>query len=136
MRKRIHSAGLSQRIRLHGRVDREACLVAIGSSDALLFTSYDFDTQGLVLLEAVAMSSPVIYCDPALSETVPQGGGILAADPSPSALAAAIRVLVSDRERLREMSGIATEHRDNGRQSLQTEKIIAIYTSLLDRVPA
>ncbi|OBI28368.1 glycosyltransferase [Mycobacterium sp. E2238] len=136
MRKLIHSAGLAHRVRLHGRVDREACLVAMGSSDALLFTSYDFDTQGLVLLEAVAMSSPVIYCDPALSETVPEGGGILAADPSPSALAAAIRALASDRDRLREMSGVATEHRDSGRQSVQTEKIIAIYNSLLDPVPA
>ena len=45
------------------------------------------------------MSSPVIYCDTALSETVPEGGGILAADPCPCALAAAIRVLVSDRDR-------------------------------------
>ncbi|UXA08584.1 glycosyltransferase [Mycobacterium sp. SMC-2] len=136
MKKLINSAGLSGRIRLHGRVDREACLVAMGSNDALLFTSYDFDTQGLVLLEAVAMSSPVIYCDPALSETVPEGGGILAADPSPSALAAAIRALVSDRDRLRRMSRVATRHRDSGRQSVQTEKIIAIYNSLLDRVPA
>lgn len=135
MRKLIHSAGLSQRIRLHGRVDREACLVAMGSSDAVLFTSYDFDTQGLVLLEAVAMSSPVIYCDPRLSETVPEGGGLLAAHPSASGLAAAIRVLVSDRDILREMSGVVTEHRDSGRQSLQTEKIIAIYNGLLDRVP-
>ena len=135
MRKFIDAAGLAQRIRLHGRVGREECLVAMGSSDAVLFTSYGFDTQGLVLLEAVAMSSPVIYCDPALSETVPEGGGILAADPSPAALAAAIRVLVSDRDRLREMSGVVAEHRDSGRQSLQTEKIIAIYHSLLDRVP-
>lgn len=136
MRKFIESAGLSHRIRLHGRVDRERCLVAMGSSAALLFTSYDFDTQGLVLLEAVAMSSPVIYCDPALGETVPDGGGIVAADPSPAALAAAIRVLASDREKLRKMSRVVSGHRDSGRQSSQTEKIIAIYHSLLDRVPA
>lgn len=136
MRRFIQSAGLAQRIRLHGRVGREECLVAMGSSDALLFTSYDFDTQGLVLLEAVAMSTPVIYCDPALSETVPEGGGIVAADPSPAALAAAIRGLASDRDRLRKMSGIVTQHRDSGRQSLQTEKIIAIYNGLLDRVLA
>lgn len=136
MRKTIESAGLADRVRLHGRVDREDCLVAMRSADALLFTSHDFDTQGLVLLEAVAMSLPVVYCDPALAETVPDGGGVLAADPSPDALAAAIRALAEDRDTLRRMTGVAAAHRDNGRQSLQTEKIVAIYNSLLDRVPA
>lgn len=136
IRKTIDSAGLSQRVRLHGRVGRGECFIAMRSSDALLFTSYDFDTQGLVLLEAAAMSLPVIYCDPALSETVPAGGGLVAADPSPASLAAAIRVLVEDRDKLREMTDNVTACQDTGRQSLQTEKIIAIYNSLVDRVPA
>lgn len=136
LRKTIETAGLGDRIRLHGRVGREECLVAMRSGDALLFTSYDFDTQGLVLLEAVAMSLPVIYCDPALGETVPDGGGILAVDPSPAALSSAIRALAEDRDKLREMTGVVTAHRDTGRQSLQTEKIIAIYDSLVNQVPA
>ncbi|MEY8017291.1 hypothetical protein [Mycobacterium servetii] len=49
---------------------------------------------------------------------------------------AAIRVLVEDRDKLGEMTGIVTAHRDTGRQSLQTEKIIATYDSLVNRVPA
>lgn len=136
IKKRIASAGLSQRIRLHGRVDREDCLIAMKSSGALLFTSYDFDTQGLVLLEAGAMSLPMIYCDPALSETVPEGGGVVSADPSPASVAAAIRGVAGDRGMLRRMTDVVAAHRDVARQSLQTEKIIAIYNSLLDRVPA
>ncbi|WP_156689748.1 glycosyltransferase [Mycobacterium sp. Marseille-P9652] len=136
IRKTIESGGLSGRIRLRGRVDREECLVAMRNSDALLFTSYDFDTQGLVLLEAAAMSLPTIYCDPALGETVPRGGGVLAADPSPAALAAAIRTLVEDRDSVRAMTQIVGAHRDTARQSRQTEKIIAIYNGLVDRVPA
>ncbi|QNI07649.1 glycosyltransferase family 4 protein [Mycobacterium kubicae] len=136
IRKLIETAGLSQRVRLRGRVDREQCLVAMRTSGALLFTSYDFDTQGLVLLEAAAMSLPTIYCDPALSETVPDGGGLLSADPSPEALAASIRELVGDRNRLRHMTDIVTTHRDTARQSLQTDKIIDIYHSLVDPVPA
>jgi glycosyltransferase involved in cell wall biosynthesis len=136
VRKSIEAAGLCGRIRLRGRVAHQECLTAMRSSGALLFTSYGFDTQGLVLLEAAAMSLPTIYCDPALSETVPAGGGILAADPSPDALAAAIRMVVHDRDKLREMSRIATTHGCIPRQSLQTEKILAIYSSLVDRVPA
>ncbi len=136
VRKRIESAGISRRVRLHGRVDREQCLVAMRQGCALLFTSYGFDTEGLVLLEAAAMSLPTIYCDPALSETVPDGGGILTADPSPAALASAIRVLVEDRDKLRTMARLVSKHRDSARQSRQTEKIVAIYNSLVDHVPA
>jgi glycosyltransferase involved in cell wall biosynthesis len=112
IRKTIESAGLSRRVRLHGRVDHEECLTAMRSSDVLLFTSYGFDTQGLVLLEAAAMSLPTIFCDPALSETVPEGGGLLTADPSPSALAAAIRMVSEDRDKLREMRDIVAAHRE------------------------
>lgn len=136
IRKTIESAGLRERVRLRGRVDREHCLIAMRSSGALLFTSYDFDTQGLVLLEAAAMSLPAIYCDPALSETVPEGGGILSTDPSPASLADAIRVLVNDRDKLRNMADAVTRQRDTARQSLHTDKIIAIYHSLVDRVLA
>ena len=133
IRKTIESAGLSRRIRLHGRVDNAECLRAMRSNGALLFTSHGFDTQGLVLLEAAAMSLPTIYCDPALGETVPEGGGLLSTDPSPAAIAAAIRILVEDRNKLREMSDIVTAHRGIPQQSLQSEKIIAIYRSLIDR---
>ncbi|MGV0743926.1 glycosyltransferase [Mycolicibacterium sp. XJ870] len=136
IRKTIESSGLSARVRLHGRVDREQCLIAMRSSDALLFTSSDFDTQGLVLLEAAAMSLPTIYCDPALSETVPEGGGLLSAGPSPDSLAAAIRALVDDRDKLRNMADIVTTQRDTARQSRYTDKIMAIYESLVDPVSA
>jgi glycosyltransferase involved in cell wall biosynthesis len=136
IKKTIESGGLSRRIRLRGPVDHEECLTAMRSSDALLFTSYGFDTQGLVLLEAAAMSLPTIYCDPALSETVPEGGGMLAADRSPAALAATLRVVVEDRGKLRKMSDSLNTHRDVPRQSLQAEKILAIYSSLVNRVPA
>jgi len=136
MRKTVKSEGLSQKIRLHGPVEHEECLRAMGSSGALLFTSYGFDTQGLVLLEAAAMSLPTIYCDPALSETVPEGGGLLAADPSPAGIAAAIRVIAEDRNKVRQMRHAVTTHRDIQRQSRQTEKILAIYRSLLKQVPA
>jgi glycosyltransferase involved in cell wall biosynthesis len=136
IRKAIESAGLGQRIRLHGKVERERCLIAMGSSDALLFTSYDFDTQGLVLLEAAAMSLPTIYCDPALRETVPEGVGLLSVDASPASLAVAIRVLVDNRDEVRKMADVVAARRDSARQSLHTEKILAIYQSLVNRVPA
>lgn len=136
LRRFVDSSGLAGRIRLHGSVGHEQCLNAMKSSGAMLFTSYGFDTQGLVLLEAAAMALPTIYCDPALKETVPESGGILAADPSPNALAAAIRTVANNRAKLREMSGSISAHRDIPRQSLQTKKILDIYSSLVSYRPA
>jgi glycosyltransferase involved in cell wall biosynthesis len=133
IKKFVDAAGVSHRIRLHGRVTQEGCLAEMGSSSALLFTSYGFDTQGLVLLEAVSMCTPVIYCDGILGESVPEGGGLVTADESVAAIAAAIRTLADDRNKLRQMTDIVTAHRDEPRQSLQTEKILAIYHDVLDK---
>lgn len=133
IRRMIDSAGASDRIRLRGRVSQEGCLAAMGSSSALLFTSYGFDTQGLVLLESISMSTPVIFCDGILGESVPEGGGLVTTDESPVAIAAAIRELADDREKLRRMTEVVTAHCDEPRQSLQTAKIVAIYHDVLSR---
>jgi glycosyltransferase involved in cell wall biosynthesis len=135
LREHIESAGLADRIRVHGWISREECLTVMRSSDALLFTSYGFDTQGLVLLEAAAMSLPAIYCDGALSESVPEHGGLLAADASPAAIAAAIRTVVEGRDTLTDMAAALAAGSDVPRQSLQTSKILAIYRSVIESAP-
>jgi len=136
VRQAIEVGDLGGRVRLNGPVEHEECLRLMRSHDVLLCTSYGFDTQGLVLLEAAAMSLPVIICDPALSESVPEGGGVLAADSSPGAIAEGIRALTADRDALRSMAEALGARTDVPRQSLQTSKIIAIYQSLIDRLPA
>ncbi len=131
LRQTIASAGLSDRVRLHGWVDHAECMTVMRSSDALLFTSHGFDTQGLVLLEAAAMALPIVYCDPALSESVPDGGGILAADSSPGALADVIGQMAEDRGAVTTMAATLSALRAVPRQSVQTEEILAVYRSLI-----
>ncbi|RIT15474.1 glycosyltransferase, partial [Mycobacteroides abscessus] len=130
------SHGASNRIRLRGRVSQDSCLAAMGASSALLFTSYGFDTQGLVLLEAISMSTPVIFCDEILGESVPQGGGLVTENESVEAIAKAIRALADDRGKLRQMTEVVAAHHDEPRQSLQTEKIVAIYNDVLKKANA
>lgn len=134
IRRVIASGGWGHRIRLHGPVDHEECLRVMRTNDVLLFTSYGFDTQGLVLLEAAAMSLPVIYCDPALGESVPAGGGVLAADSSPSSIAEAVRTVARNRDMHRAMVETLCARTDIPLQSRETAKIVEIYQSLLDRV--
>lgn len=127
----IETGGLSDRVRLHGGVSQADCLAAMATHDVLLFPSSGFDTQGMALLEAVAMRLPVVYCDPDLAETVPEGGGVCTRDPSVAALSDSLRELADHPEQLTPMRKVLTEHADAARQSRLTETILSIYTELV-----
>ncbi|WP_433599231.1 glycosyltransferase [Nocardia sp. CA-135953] len=129
-RSAVAEADLGHRVHLHGEVDQADCLTAMRSHDLLLLTS-DCDTQGMVLLEAVAMGLPVVYCDPELSETVPGEGGVRALDPSPSSLATVLHALARDRTRLQLMRKALAAHADEPRQSRHTARILSVYAEAL-----
>ncbi|GAB0101319.1 glycosyltransferase [Nocardia sp. JMUB6875] len=129
-RKAITAANLSHRVHLHGEVDQSACLTAMRTHDVLLLTS-DCDTQGMVLLEAVAMGLPVLYCDPELSETVPEDGSIRTPTPSVQSFATELAGLAADRTRLPLMRKALSPHADEPRQSNHITRILSIYTASL-----
>ncbi|MFC4374209.1 cytochrome P450 [Nocardia halotolerans] len=123
----IASYRLADRIRLHGRATQIECLEAMAAADALLFPSHGFDTQGMVLLEALAVGLPIVYCDPALDETVPTGGGVRSIDPSREALTETLARLAADRSALAGMRKIVGERADSVRQSGQIDAVVEIY---------
>ncbi|WP_245677228.1 glycosyltransferase [Nocardia acidivorans] len=121
---------LIDRVRLHGEVDQADCLAAMRTHDLLLLTS-DCDTQGMVLLEAVAMGLPIVYCDPELSETVPADGGLRTPTAAVDSFASALRTLAQDRSRVEAMRGALAPHSDEPRQSRHITQILAVYTEAL-----
>lgn len=123
----IASHRLADRIKLHGRATQVECLQAMAEADALLFPSNGFDTQGMVLLEALAVGLPIIYCDPALDETVPAGGGLRSADPTVGALTETIAGLAADRSVLAGMRKTLGDKTDSVRQSRQIDSVLEIY---------
>lgn len=129
-RAAVADANLGHRVHLHGEVDQADCLSAMRTHDLLLLTS-DCDTQGMVLLEAMAMGLPVVYCDPELSETVPDTGGVRAPDRSVESLAAVLKALAQDRTRLHAMRQALASHADEPRQSRHTTRILSVYAELL-----
>jgi 1,2-diacylglycerol 3-alpha-glucosyltransferase len=129
-RSAIAEADLSHRVRLHGEVDQADCLTAMRNHDLLLLTS-DCDTQGMVLLEAVAMGLPIVYCDPELSETVPDEGGVRAPDPSVESLATVLKALARNRTRLPVMRKALAAHADEPRQSRHITRILSVYAEAL-----
>ncbi|WP_194819074.1 cytochrome P450 [Nocardia sp. XZ_19_385] len=127
----IESGGLRDRVRLHGGVSQAECLAAMADHDVLLFPSSGFDTQGMALLEAVAMGLPVVYCDPDLAESVPEGGGICTPDPSVAAISATLRDLADDPAKLMLMRKTLAARENSVRQSLLTGSLVEVYQDVL-----
>ncbi|WP_236567016.1 glycosyltransferase [Nocardia sp. CY41] len=131
VRAAVDRLGLRERVRLHGEVSQAECLAAMRFHDVLLFPSAGCDTQGMVLLEAVAAGIPVLHCDPDVTETVPEGGELRARDSSTDALAEALRVLVEQPDRLAAMREVLARHAGRTLQSRFTERLVAVYAEAI-----
>lgn len=83
----------------------DADLIAqeIADADVFVLASYRFDTQGLVLAEAAAAGTPILYCDDRLSVGVSPDNAVLTG-PDPAGLAAGMAELTADPARLAAMS--------------------------------
>lgn len=127
----IAEYGLEDRVTLKGRIDQSKVAETMAKYDLLLYPSYGFDSQGIVLLEATAASLPIVYCDPDLAESVPYGGGVLTKTPAVIDMIKAVRTLQADPERLNHMSSIMNQHRKQVAQSHFTAKIVKLYKKLL-----
>lgn len=100
------------KVRFLGHFD-DADLIAqeIADADVFVLASYRFDTQGMVLAEAAATGTPIIYCDERLTVGVTPLNALLTG-PDAGALAAGMAELMDDPQRLAAMSAAS---RDLGR---------------------
>lgn len=127
----IDTHHLGNRVHLKGRVAQEKILTQMQHHDVLLHPSYGFESQGMVLLEAAAAGLPVVYCDPDLAESVPEGGGSLAKGTSVDILYAALLDLQAHPKKRMNMHKTMLAHRNKIVQSYQSKKMEALYRRLL-----
>lgn len=127
----IKEQHLEDRVQLKGRVSQDEILRAIAGSDVFVLSSYQFDTQSMVLLESVATGVPVILSDPDLVESLPEGGYILTSTPDAAGLKAAINEVLDNPEKLVAMRAIMRANRESVLQSKMTEKMIGVYKKAL-----
>ena len=95
-----------------------------------IINSYQFDTQGLTILEAAACNLPVIYADPDMSEIVPNHGGLCAKSPSPRAMAELLLKIHHQPEIIQKLSQNLAASEKTYLQSHQIEKLLALYRQL------
>ena len=117
-------------VEFRGRRPRTEIIRQMGSAQLAIMASYNFDTQGMTLLEAKATGLPVFFCDPNMREVVPEGSYVLAAGPEPEAMAAALEALPAGQ--IEKMGRVMMAHREEALQSAQIQKLLAVYQEALE----
>lgn len=130
----IIAHNLSDRIHLRGRVDQMGILKAMQEHDVLLYPSFGFDNQPMVLIEAVAAAIPVVYCDPDLTECMPKEGGLLTKTTSVASMTVALRSLQNDPTHRHDMHSAMFDHRDKIVQSYHSKKMVKLYRQLIKKL--
>lgn len=106
-----------------GLQPREKIMEQMRMAHLGVVASYNFDTQGMVLLEAEATGLPVFLCDLELTEPLPEGGYVLSG-PDVGAMTQAIDDLPS--EKIAEMSKIMIESRGEIAESVVIRKMLEV----------
>jgi 1,2-diacylglycerol 3-alpha-glucosyltransferase len=120
--------GLAGRTTFAGELDRLALPDVYASADALIFTSTS-ETQGLVLVEALATGLPVIAADsPQTRDVLGEFGAVVA--PEPAALAAALERTPPRNLGRARMAHVIAERFD-GR--VLANRILELYADLTSR---
>jgi glycosyltransferase involved in cell wall biosynthesis len=128
----IETNNLSDRIHLKGRVTQVEILEAMQDHDVLLYPSFGFDNQPMVILEAVAAGIPIIYCDPDLTECMPERGGMLTDDGTTvTALTRALKQLQRNSDRRVKMRQVMLDYRPKIVQSYHSRKMVALYKRVI-----
>lgn len=94
-------------------------------------TSYDFDTQGMTLLEAMVTGLPVFFCDPDMKEVVPAGSYVFAESHDSLAMARALEKLQA--AQITTMSRVMLQNRHLVVQSAQLGSLLEVYQLALKK---
>lgn len=132
VRARIKELGLEDRVRLKRVHNQKEVVKTMLDYDVFAFTSYGFDTQAIVLLEATAAGLPVIYCDPNLVTSTPVGGSVQTENPDGEGFAKELQLLKKFPERLSSMSKMMLDHPEWANQVTFTKMMVERYQEAIE----
>lgn len=126
--------GLEAAVRFVGYLERNTALPACyAAADAFVFASRT-ETQGLVLLEALAMGLPVVALSAmGTSDLLERSRGAIVPPDDPIAFGHALATLFADRERLRRLGEEAREYAREWSDMAMAVRMRSLYRSLVDR---
>ncbi len=118
------------KVKFGGVVERKKILERMQDCHLSIMASYNFDTQGMTLLEAEATGLPVFFCDPDMKEIVPRGSYVFSKKESAEVMAAALdKVAASE---IKAMSQVMLDNRQEVLQSEQMPALAKAYSMAID----
>jgi glycosyltransferase involved in cell wall biosynthesis len=121
-------------VRFLGRVDDPAEVAGhVADADVFVLASHHFDTQGMVLAEAAAAGTPVLYCDGRLQVGVGKDNALLTG-PAPEELAEGMRALLDDPARRAAMAAASLARRPQLGGEAMANAYLKVYRGALARV--
>lgn len=132
MRDYIEKHGMKERVVLLGPVDPEKITLYYQAADLFIFSSMS-ETQGMVILEAMAAGCPVVTVDSSgISDIVTDDVNGYKTKPELDRWVEKIEVLLGDRALRQRLSAGAIETAGKNSISAMTENILNLYYEIID----
>lgn len=112
-----------------GHQEAEAVAAIMQQADMFVQSSYRFDNQPMVILEAIASGLPIVYCDNNLTEGLTSENAYLTRGRSGRVFAKAFDMLLKDEARLKEMSRASRRVAKEFDVMLRAEQMLDLYNS-------
>jgi 1,2-diacylglycerol 3-alpha-glucosyltransferase len=138
LRRRVEQAGLANHVCFVGYLDRSGPLLdCYRSADAFIFASRT-ETQGLVLLEAMALGLPVVSTAVMGTKSVLEGSrGTFVVEEDEIQFAAALEKVLLDRELRASLAAQAVRFVESRWSSAEmAERMLTLYQGVVRRAPA
>lgn len=133
LEKKAHKLGLQGSIYFVGYLDRELELLACYQAGDIFVFASRTETQGLVLLEAMAMGLPVVStAEMGTKDILLPGKGAIVALEDKKDFAGKLIALAKDEQRLQAMSAEATEYAKSWSAAAMAERMHDFYLKLVN----
>lgn len=136
LHREVRRLGLVESVRFVGYLDRQRELPdCYRAADVFVFASRT-ETQGLVLLEAMAQGTPVVaLAEMGTRDVLKEGAGCRIAPPDPVAFARIVAELLDDAGARQRLSTAAVAYAQTWRAERMVERVAALYAELATRTP-
>ncbi len=128
---RVDAAGIRESVTITGYIPREEVFDLLQLADLMVFPS-ETETQGLVVLEAMSVGTPVVAANRmGAGDVLKDGRGGIAVPADRASFTGAVRKLMSDPALYAEKCRTAREKAADWSAAAMTEKLVAFYETAI-----
>ena len=137
LQRYVHKLGLQEHVRFVGYLERSSALLdCYRAADLFVFSSRT-ETQGLVLLEAMAVGTPVVgLAVMGTAAVLQQGQGAHIAPDNEAGFAACVSTLLNDASARAELARQGLSYVQNWSATEMSERLLRYYEQILAQAPA